>query len=258
MMSTVERNLTKQSQPAAGRQSGAGNGLPPWKRTLDIVLLLLVLPVWLPVGCLVALAVWAGSPGPLFFRQQRVGYRGRSFLCFKFRTMHVNAEQGSHRQHFGDLVRSDAPMTKLDARADSRLIPGGNWIRACGLDELPQLINVLRGDMSLVGPRPCIPYEYQMYQPEQRHRFDAPPGLTGLWQVSGKNRTTFARMVQLDIEYARRMNLWLDLSILVRTAPAILQQLGDLLAAKRTRKAAQPVAEPLNPNHRPHSQNIIL
>lgn len=234
------------------------NGLPGWKRALDFVILLITSPAWLPVGCVVAVAVWLGSPGPVFFRQKRIGYRGRPFVCFKFRTMQVNADQASHQQHFNNLVQSAAPMTKLDAVEDRRLIPGGNWIRACGLDELPQLINVLRGEMSVVGPRPCIPYEYDHYEPEHRHRFNAPPGLTGLWQVSGKNRTTFARMVELDIEYSRKMSVWLDLTILLRTPVAILQQLIDLIVAKRARVSAKRQALPVNPNKQVTTQNTTL
>jgi lipopolysaccharide/colanic/teichoic acid biosynthesis glycosyltransferase len=102
-----------------------------------------------------------------------------------------------------------------------------------GLDELPQLINVLRGDMSIVGPRPCIPYEYELYEPWQKQRFNAPPGLTGLWQVSGKNRTTFDEMVRLDMEYARRMSVWLDIKIIVLTPVTILQQVADTWFAKK-------------------------
>jgi lipopolysaccharide/colanic/teichoic acid biosynthesis glycosyltransferase len=133
-------------------------------------------------------------------------------------------------------------MTKLDSGNDDRIIPGGNWIRASGLDELPQILNILRGDMSIVGPRPCIAYEYDLYEPWQRERCAAPPGLTGLWQVSGKNRTTFNEMVRLDIAYAQRMSLWLDAWILVRTLPAIVRQVLDLIAAKRARRAATQAA----------------
>lgn len=129
-------------------------------------------------------------------------------------------------------------MTKLDARSDPRLVPLGALLRATGMDELPQLINVLRGDMSIVGPRPCIPYEYENYKPWQRRRFDAVPGLTGLWQVSGKNRTTFNEMVQLDIEYSKRVSLGLDLRIILKTLPALWEQCLDLRARKRRQMAA--------------------
>jgi exopolysaccharide production protein ExoY len=208
-------------------------GLPAWKRILDLVLILAVAPGWLLVGAGAALVVIFGSRGPVFFRQRRVGYKGREFTCFKFRTMRVDAEAAPHRNHFHQLMESDVPMTKLDERKDPRLVPLGALLRATGLDELPQLINVLRGEMSLVGPRPCIPYEYERYQPWQRRRFEAVPGLTGLWQVSGKNRTTFNEMIWLDIEYSERMSLWLDLQIILKTFPALWQQCLDSHAPKR-------------------------
>lgn len=215
----------------------AASGSPTWKRAFDFVVLLVTAPVWVPVGCCVALAIRIGSRGPILFRQERIGYRGHTFTCYKFRTMKPNAEQDSHRSHVKDLIASSAPMTKLDSGRDSRLIPGGNWIRAAGLDELPQIINILKGEMSIVGPRPCIPYEYALYEPWQRSRCDAPPGMTGLWQVSGKNRTTFEQMIRFDIDYSRRMSLWLDICIVARTAPAILRQVNDLVAARRSQKS---------------------
>src|ERR1019366_9038495 len=156
----------------------------------------------------VALVVKCGSRGPVLFRQRRVGYKGREFTCYKFRTMQLDAETRSHCEHFRQLMEREVPMTKLDAQNDPRLVPLGSLMRATGLDELPQIINVLRGEMSFVGPRPCIPYEYEGYQPCQRRRFDAVPGLTGLWQVSGKNRTTFNEMIRLDIKYSERVSLW--------------------------------------------------
>jgi lipopolysaccharide/colanic/teichoic acid biosynthesis glycosyltransferase len=208
-------------------------GLPVWKRMLDLALVLALSPGLLILGAGVALLVICGSRGPVFFRQRRVGYKGREFDCFKFRTMRVDAESAVHRDHFRQLMDSEVPMTKLDARSDPRLVPLGAALRAIGLDELPQLINVLRGEMSLVGPRPCIPYEYEHYKPWQRRRFDAVPGLTGLWQVSGKNRTTFNEMIRLDIEYSERQSLWLDLSIMLKTLPALWIQCLDMRALKR-------------------------
>jgi lipopolysaccharide/colanic/teichoic acid biosynthesis glycosyltransferase len=200
---------------------------------LDLALILAVSPGLLILGACVALVVVCGSRGPVFFRQRRVGYKGREFTCFKFRTMQVDAEPGLHREHLSQLIGSEVPMTKLDAQSDPRLIPLGALLRATGLDELPQLVNVVRGEMSLVGPRPCIPYEYELYKPWQRRRFDAVPGLTGLWQVSGKNRTTFNEMIRLDVEYSERMSLWLDLRIILRTLPALWQQCLESRAMKR-------------------------
>ena len=160
-------------------------------------------------------------------------------MCLKFRTMHCAAETVSHQSHLQELINSDKPMTKLDANGDARIIPFGKILRSSGLDELPQLINVLRGDMSLVGPRPCVPYEAEKYQAWQKERFNAAPGLTGLWQVSGKNRTTFTRMMELDIEYTRRKSLWLDLKIIFMTIPALLVQMWDMRQAKKARNAVE-------------------
>jgi len=215
--------------------------LPIWKRMLDLALILAMSPGLMILGAGVALLVWCGSRGPALFRQRRVGYGGREFTCYKFRTMRVDAEATLHRDHFRQLMESDVPMTKLDARSDPRLVPLGALLRATGLDELPQLINILRGEMSWVGPRPCIPYEYEGYQPWQRRRFDAVPGLTGLWQVSGKNRTTFNEMIRFDIEYSERMSLWLDLKIILKTIPALWQQCLDSRAQKRRQATSPPV-----------------
>ncbi len=223
-----------------GASDSPMTGLPPWKRLLDFALLVVLLPGFLILGGAVALVVVCGSRGPVFFRQRRVGYKGREFTCYKFRTMHVNAEASPHRAYFHHLMKTEVPMTKLDARSDPRLVPFGSLLRATGLDELPQFINIIRGEMSFVGPRPCIRYEYERYLPWQRHRLDAVPGLTGLWQVSGKNRTTFNEMVRLDIEYSKRQSLWLDLKIILKTFPALCQQCVDLRAEKRKQAGAPP------------------
>jgi exopolysaccharide production protein ExoY len=216
----------------SGVPSGDKSGLPAWKRMLDLALIFVLCPGLLLLSACVALLVICGSRGPVLFRQRRVGYQGREFTLFKFRTMQVNAETQSHCDHLRTLIEREMPMTKLDAQNDPRLIPLGSLLRATGLDELPQIINVLRGEMSFVGPRPCIPYEYQCYQPWQRRRCNAVPGLTGLWQVSGKNRTTFNEMIRLDIEYSERLSLWLDLKIIFRTLPALWHQCQDMRARK--------------------------
>jgi lipopolysaccharide/colanic/teichoic acid biosynthesis glycosyltransferase len=224
-------------------------GLPFWKRSLDLIFILVISPAVLLISGAVAIWIKLGSSGPVFFRQKRVGYKGREFTCYKFRTMRVNAETETHRLHTAQLIKSDQPMIKLDAHRDPRLIPMGAVIRATGLDELPQLLNVLRGEMSLVGPRPCIPYEYEHYEPAHRRRFDAVPGLTGLWQVSGKNRTTFEQMIQLDVEYSQHLSLWLDARIILRTLPALWGQYCDLRLAKRAepKPTPPPLRNPLNP-----------
>jgi lipopolysaccharide/colanic/teichoic acid biosynthesis glycosyltransferase len=204
-------------------------GLPLWKRLLDIGLIVLALPLLIPVVLLIALIIRMVSKGPVLFQQERVGYLGRKFMCLKFRTMFVGSDTGIHKEHLSSLLNSDAqiPMVKMDAKGDSRIIPFGLLLRTTGLDELPQLINILRGEMSLVGPRPCLQYESDKYLPWQNERFNAVPGLTGLWQVNGKNRTTFVKMIQLDIEYARNKNLWLDIKIILKTIPALIIQMGD-------------------------------
>ena len=188
---------------------------------------------------LIALIIRMVSAGPVLFKQERIGYLGGRFLCYKFRTMFVNADTGIHQGHLNQLMNSDAPMMKMDSQGDPRIIPFGRLLRASGLDELPQLINVLLGDMSLVGPRPCVAYEYEKYLPWQRERFNALPGLTGLWQVSGKNRTTFTEMMELDIKYTREKTLWLDLKIIFKTIPALLIQVWETRVKKNFR--ARPV-----------------
>ena len=200
------------------------NEVPRWKRILDLSCIIVSLPCWVIALIVIALWIKLVSPGPLFYCQERVGYRGRRFLMFKFRTMQVNVETLSHERHLEQLMQGEIPMTKLDASGDPRIIPGGRFIRALGLDELMQLLNVLRGEMSLVGPRPCTSHEFENYQPWQRERTNALPGLTGYWQVNGKNKTTFSQMVKMDIHYARCLSLRLDLAILFRTLPAIIGQ----------------------------------
>jgi exopolysaccharide production protein ExoY len=207
---------------------------PAWKRAMDIGFIVLAAPVVLPLMAIIAVYIRCVSKGAVLFKQERVGFKGNSFTCYKFRSMKPNADVRGHRDHTTNLIRSEhIPMIKLDATGDSRLIPLGAVLRASGLDELPQLWNVLRGEMSLVGPRPCVRYEYEQYLDWQKKRFDVAPGLTGLWQVSGKNMTTFNEMINMDIEYGRRRSLWFDLTIIARTIPALFE------LAYRTRKLKQ-------------------
>ncbi len=230
----------KPAQHASGRNNsdfyGQGQGdIPQWKRALDICCIVIAAPAWAVLTFLVYVLIKIVSPGPAFFKQERIGYLGRKFQCFKFRTMVVNADAGIHQGHLMQLMSSNAPMTKLDSTGDRRLVPFGGVLRSLGLDELPQLVNVIRGEMSLVGPRPCLPYEYEQYSPRHRKRLAAAPGLTGLWQVSGKNRTTFEEMVDLDVEYAARQSLLLDLKIMALTLPAVAQQVFDGLKRRKAR-----------------------
>jgi exopolysaccharide production protein ExoY len=198
--------------------------VPRWKRILDVTCVLLALPCWLPLMVLVMGWIKAVSPGPIFYRQERVGFKRARFMIFKFRTMHANAETRTHEDYFAHLMRLDCPMTKLDLEGDSRLITCGRLLRASGLDELPQIFNVLRGDMSLVGPRPSLPTEFQRYEKWQQERINVLPGLTGYWQVNGKNKTTFNEMIAMDMFYANNMSLRLDLAIMLKTIPALLNQ----------------------------------
>jgi lipopolysaccharide/colanic/teichoic acid biosynthesis glycosyltransferase len=215
--------------------------IPGWKRALDISLILLALPLLVPLALIIAGLIRIVSSGPVLFKQERVGYRGSRFMCFKFRTMVVNADAAVHQGHLNHLMSSNIPMVKMDAQGDPRIIPFGPLLRSSGLDELPQLINVLRGEMSLVGPRPCMAYEYDRYLPWQKERFNTVPGLTGLWQVSGKNRTTFVEMIRLDIAYERNQTFWLDLKIILKTIPALIGQMRDIRKKQKLLSQSVPV-----------------
>jgi lipopolysaccharide/colanic/teichoic acid biosynthesis glycosyltransferase len=208
--------------------------IPRWKRLLDVSVIVLALPVLLPLSMAIAMLIRLVSKGPILFDQERIGRNGKKFRCFKFRTMFVGSDAVQHQGHLRQLIQSDAPMTKMDMHGDPRIIPFGIILRATGLDELPQLINVLKGEMSIVGPRPCLPYEFEHYLPWQHERCNATPGLTGLWQVSGKNKTTFTQMIRLDIEYSRRCNLLLDLEIITKTIPVLLLQISHTSKKKGT------------------------
>src|SRR5512134_2314896 len=201
--------------------------LPEWKSALDVVVASLALMLLSPLILLIATAIRIASPGPVFFRQERVGHKGIPFTMWKLRTMHLGNEDGCHRRYLGELIRGGQPMAKLDSGGDTRIIPFGKILRQAGLDELPQLLNVIKGDMTLVGPRPCLPYEAEEYLTWHTRRFDVVPGLTGLWQVSGKNRTTFKEMIRLDIAYSRKISPWMDFKIIAKTLPAILTQVAE-------------------------------
>lgn len=204
---------------------------PAWKRLLDILLCLFGLAFFGPLMILIALGIKIVSPGPVFFRQERIGFRGRPFILFKFRSMKLNTDTAVHKEHLAKLMKSDVRLTKLD-KADARLIPFGKLFRASGLDELPQLFNILRGDMSFIGPRPCVPYEYEKFSQWHKRRCETYPGLTGLWQVSGKNKTTFTEMMRLDIKYGRRQSLREDIRILLQTIPAVVGQIRESSSTK--------------------------
>ena len=201
--------------------------IPTWKRFLDFTGAVFAMLLFSPLFIIVPLIIKVVSRGPVFFEQVRVGQGGKEFTFIKFRTMHVNTDTAVHEDHLSELIKSDKPMTKLDRQSDSRIILFGKVLRKTCIDEIPQLFNVLRGNMSLVGPRPCLPYEASEYLKWHKYRFDIKPGMTGLWQVSGKNRLTFKDMIRLDIEYLKKMNMWLDIKILIKTFPSIFRIIVD-------------------------------
>ncbi|HAK95859.1 MAG TPA: UDP-phosphate galactose phosphotransferase [Planctomycetes bacterium] len=210
--------------------------MPPWKRAMDIVGACAGLLVLTPFFFLVGALIKSVSTGPVFFKQERCGYLGKPFMCWKFRTMHADNREKLHQEHLAQLMKADRPMTKLDSRGDPRIIPMGRLLRKTCIDELPQLINVLRGEMSLIGPRPCVRYEATDYLPWQKKRFDAVPGMTGLWQVSGKNKTTFKQMIRWDITYARRISFLGDVGILLKTFPTIVGLVAESVVRKLRRE----------------------
>jgi len=203
------------------------SSFPVWKRIADIVLASAALIVLSPLLVLIAAVIKIVSSGPPFLRQERVGRYGKTFGLWKFRTMHVGADVAPHRAYLADLITRDIPMIKLDIVDDPRVFPFAKFLRRTCLDELPQLINVLRCEMSMVGPRPWLPYEAAQYNAWHMQRFEAMPGLTGLWQVSGKNKTTFSQMIRLDIAYVKQVSPLLDLKILLKTIPAIVNDEAD-------------------------------
>ena len=203
------------------------------KRASDMVIsgiaLILLAPFWL----IFALIIKFDSKGPVLFRQERVGMDGRIFLCYKFRTMRSGSDEEIHREAYRKNIEGSEHANAGDddkpvfgkVKDDPRVTGAGKWLRRSSLDELPQLLNVLTGDMSVVGPRPPIPYEVEEYDIWHRKRLDMKPGITGLWQVSGRNRLTFEEMVRIDLYYIENWSLWLDLKVILLTLPAMLR--GD-------------------------------
>jgi lipopolysaccharide/colanic/teichoic acid biosynthesis glycosyltransferase len=196
------------------------------KRAIDIAGSLSAMLLFLPIFVIIAIVVKLTSPGPVFFCQKRVGQHGKLFDFYKFRSMYLNNDQELHREYITHLIegskhaqRSNG-MYKLES--DPRVTRVGRFLRKSSLDELPQFFNVLRGDMSLVGPRPPLPYEVERYRLWHRRRvLDIKPGLTGLWQVVGRSRTTFDEMVRMDLHYARTRSLWMDIKLILRTPAAM-------------------------------------
>jgi lipopolysaccharide/colanic/teichoic acid biosynthesis glycosyltransferase len=212
--------------PSQAAKAGLGSDVA--KRALDIVVASVALVILGPAIALMACLVRWTSAGPAFFRQERLGRRGQPFTLLKLRTMRADNDDRIHREYVTSLLAEDQSsaaqrggLYKLDG--DPRITALGAWLRRTSLDELPQLCNVLRGQMSLVGPRPVLPWEAELFQESDRERFDVKPGITGLWQVSGRNKLSYREALALDVEYARRRTVSLDLQILIRTVPAVLR-----------------------------------
>jgi lipopolysaccharide/colanic/teichoic acid biosynthesis glycosyltransferase len=198
--------------------------VPRWKRGLDLAVGVAALTVLSPVMLLAAGLVRLSGPGPILFRQTRIGRNERPFTMLKFRTMYVDADHSAQEAlNLGELRGEDVAEHGLFRLAhDPRITPVGRILRRYSIDELPQLLNLLRGEMSLVGPRPALPWEVELFTAEQRRRHDSLPGLTGLWQVSGRNRLSMQQMLALDLAYVERCTLGRDLLILLRTPAAVL------------------------------------
>lgn len=202
------------------------------KRILDVTFTLLVAPFVLFVGVIVAICIKLNSPGPIFYRQKRVGQDGVEFAMLKFRSMYINNDSNVHREKIikymnGEKLNEDdnGDMAYKQLH-DPRITSVGRFIRKTSLDELPQFWNVLRGQMSLVGPRPPLPYEVEFYSPQEWLRLTGKPGLTGPWQVYGRSRVTFHNMIHMDITYLKEQSLWYDLKLIILTIPVMISGRG--------------------------------
>jgi len=220
--------------PMVGRRGSNVEGLNYLvKRVFDVVCASLILIVAMPIIALAALAIFIFDGRPIFFRQQRIGAQGRRFEMLKLRTMKTSSADSVHRQYVQRWI-SDGRKANADDNGgtvfklanDSRVTSVGRILRKFSLDELPQLFNVVRGDMSLIGPRPALPYEVEHYQDWHRRRLEGLPGITGLWQVSGRNQVSFDEMVKLDVQYLEDWSLTTDIQILFRTIPVLLRGEG--------------------------------
>jgi lipopolysaccharide/colanic/teichoic acid biosynthesis glycosyltransferase len=227
---------------AEGFSAASRNFYPIAKRTTDLALTTLLLIVLAPLLVITAVALKLDSRGPILFSQERIGTRGvrrdgktrwrlEPFKIFKFRSMIAAADSGVHERHIAAMANrpaksgpSDSAPIKLER--DPRITRVGRYLRLTSIDELPQLINVLRGEMSLVGPRPVPLYEFARYRPEHMGRFTVLPGISGLWQVRGRCALSFWEMVSCDLEYADKQSFWTDLKIMVRTIPAVVSTRG--------------------------------
>jgi lipopolysaccharide/colanic/teichoic acid biosynthesis glycosyltransferase len=227
-MEQMAAGTTLTSVSAGAGAAGVSRATERACRALDIVGAVVLLVALSPLIALIALAIRLDSPGGAIFRQRRVGRGMKPFTVNKFRSMHSAAASDAHRAYVLELITGGTSVASLEndgiykLKGDDRVTRVGRVLRRTSLDELPQLWNVLRGEMSLVGPRPSIPYEVERYPEEWHVRFSVPPGLTGLWQVSGRCQLTWEQMIELDLEYVRRRSFWFNVWILLRTVPVVL------------------------------------
>jgi lipopolysaccharide/colanic/teichoic acid biosynthesis glycosyltransferase len=213
--------------PFATDQAASRRGYELVKRVLDVALAVLVLMLGAPLWALIALLVRLTSPGPALYCQRRVvGKGGREFTVYKFRTMYHNNDDTLHKhaiarfldgQPLSVIEKNGANVPVYKLTDDPRVTRFGRLLRRTGLDEAPQFLNVIRGDMSVVGPRPPLYYEYERYTEQQRHRLDVLPGITGLYQVTARSQATFEKMIEIDLDYIRRRSFWLDLKVMLLT-----------------------------------------
>ncbi len=222
--------MALESVPESGLRPGGGRVYEVvtgvYNRLLAAAALLLLSPLWLAIALVIRLT----SPGPALFRAPVVGRNGRVFQYYKFRTMYVDRDNEGHVRWIEEFVRDDRPHS-TDARGrpvykyndDATVTAVGGWLRRFSLDEVPQMLNVLRGDMNIVGPRPPVLYEYDLYGPDERQRLVVKPGITGLYQARRRGRASFSEMLQLDVEYVRRRSLWLDIQIILKTPLLMLR-----------------------------------
>jgi exopolysaccharide biosynthesis polyprenyl glycosylphosphotransferase len=232
-LDTVEKyqQLTESlASPAGVRMRGRMLSQRFVKRFIDVAAALLVIVIGFPFFLAVALLIKLTSRGPVFYSQKRIGEHGEVFTLFKFRTMRQDCDDSIHREFTRSFIEGRMPNSNLDERTpsvykltnDPRVTSVGNFLRKTSLDELPQFINILKGEMTLVGPRPPLQYELEYYEDWHKLRLEVRPGLTGLWQVSGRSRVSFDEMVKLDLYYIEHWSLLLDLKIMLRTIPVML------------------------------------
>ncbi len=192
------------------------------KRTFDLAVASVALVLLVPIIPVIAAMIRLDSPGPVLFKQDRLGKNGRVFKFYKFRSMHIDAER--HKQEVESLNEQDGPVFKV--RSDPRITSVGKFLRRSSLDEIPQILNVFRGEMTVVGPRPPLPSEVEHYQPWHRKRLEVRPGITCLWQISGRSHLSFNEWMRLDMEYLKQRSFRTDLLILLKTIPAVIARKG--------------------------------